>query len=294
MKESHITLKDGRKLGYVDSGSTDGLPIFLLHGTPGSRIFGFEKEPIIASENLRLITPERPGYGLSDPLPSRTMKDFCKDVEQLADYLKLERFHIAGVSGGGPYTLACAYYLPTRIISATLIASATPCNIASFSKGMSIGNKLAFFLASYIPILLKPLYYYSARILYKNPNKLIEGLKPQLCSWDKEVLNELSKQDKIDVFISHIREAYNQGATGTYSDTMLLVKPWGFNFKDIHTPIYMWHGTSDTLMPIEPAKEFSKMLPNCESCFIENAGHLLLENEETSKLIIKKIVNIFT
>jgi len=293
MKESYIVLKDGRKLGFEDSGPSNGFPIFLLHGTPGSRICELNNESIITRKNLRIITPERPGYGLSDPLPQRTIKDFSYDIEQLADKLNIEMFHVAGVSGGGPYTLACAYYLPNRVLSATLISSAVPCNMSNFSKGMSAGNKLSFFVALHIPFLLRPLYYYSARVLLKNPDKLIEGIKPQLCPWDQEVLNELEANGKLDMFISHIREAYAQGSKGVYSDTILLTKPWDIKFEDIQVPIYMWHGKSDTLMPIEPAIEFSKLLPNCESSFIDNAGHLLLDDEKMSHIITNKIIDIF-
>ncbi|PCJ63156.1 MAG: hypothetical protein COA73_05740 [Candidatus Hydrogenedentota bacterium] len=67
MNDSFMRLKDGRKLGFVDCGESDGLPIIMLHGTPGSRIFGFENEPFVHEEGLRIVTPERSGYGLSDP-----------------------------------------------------------------------------------------------------------------------------------------------------------------------------------------------------------------------------------
>ena len=52
---------------------------------------------------------------------------------------------------------------------------------------------------------------------------------------------------------------------------------------------YMWHGKSDTLVPIRPAKQFATVLPNCQSCFIEGAGHFLLESEEVGRKIIHAI-----
>ncbi|MCF6210650.1 MAG: hypothetical protein L3J88_05615 [Gammaproteobacteria bacterium] len=76
-----INLDDGRKLGFVDAGESTGLPIFLFHGTPGSRIFGFEDESLVKNlwlkkEGLRIITPERPGYGLSDSSKKRKIRAF--------------------------------------------------------------------------------------------------------------------------------------------------------------------------------------------------------------------------
>lgn len=289
MSDSFINLEDGRRLGFIDCGEPEGLPIFLLHGTPGSRIFGFESEPFIHEERLRIITPERPGYGLSDPCKDRTIKNFSSDIEALANHLGIRKFHIAGISGGGPYALVCGQCLPERVISVTLIASATPTDMEGFYEGMSRGNKLAFRISKHIPFLLRPLYFYMAHAFRKNPEKLIEAIKSQLCSWDQEVLEQLKHKKVMNVFISHVREAYRQGMEGAYSDTVLLSKPWGIDFKSITAPIFMWHGESDTLMPISPAKNFSRILPECESHFIKEAGHLLLESEEIRAEIIGKI-----
>jgi len=286
---SFLILEDGRKLGFIDYGNPNGLPIILLHGTPGSRVFGFENEPLLINNELRIITPERPGYGLSDSFQNRTINDFSHDIEQLANSLNIDKFHVAGVSGGGPYVLACAYCLPSRVLSATLIASATPTGLSGFFKGMSLGNKVAFILAKYMPFLLKPLYMYSANLIQKHPEKLLQGINSQLCSWDQQVLSNLEEDGKIETFIYHIREAYQQGYLGAYSDMMLLTKPWGIDFQALKLPIFMWHGESDTLMPISSAKSFSKILPNPECFFIKQAGHLLLESDEYSQKIIDKI-----
>ncbi|HKJ31060.1 MAG TPA: alpha/beta hydrolase, partial [Balneolales bacterium] len=120
MQDNTIKLKDGRHLGFSDYGKPDGIPLFLFHGTPGSRVFKrFENASWIKKYGMRVITPERPGYGLSDPAPERTIKDWASDVEELADFLDLDRFHVTGGSGGGPYVLACAIHSPARVLSAT-------------------------------------------------------------------------------------------------------------------------------------------------------------------------------
>lgn len=289
MSDSFINLSDGRKLGFIDYGKPEGLPVFMLHGTPGSRVFGFEGELLVHKEKLRIITPERPGYGLSDPSITRTIKSFSIDIEQLANHLGLTKFHVAGVSGGGPYALACGQCLSDRVISITLISSARPTDMKDFYKGMSFGNKLAFRISKYMPFLLKPLYSYMARVFRKKPEEAIEAIQAQLCPWDQKVMSDLKLKDGMKVFIAHIYEAYRQGSDGAYSDTVLLSKPWGIDFKSITAPIFMWHGEADTLMPITPVKNFSRMLPECEVHFIKEAGHLLLESEEIAIEILGKI-----
>ena len=111
MTDNCFKLKDGRILGYADCGNTNGIPIFLFHGTPGSRINGLEDEPLLEKYGIRVIAPERPGYGLSSPKPDRTIKDWAKDIEELSAHLGLKKFHVAGGSGGGPYVLACSLFL---------------------------------------------------------------------------------------------------------------------------------------------------------------------------------------
>lgn len=292
MKDRIFTLSDGRTLGYIEYGNSNGVPIFLLHGTPGSRIFGLENEPLIEEEKLRIITPERPGYGLSSPLKNRGISCYSNDIDELANYLEIPKFHVAGVSGGGPYALACASNLSSRVLSVTLIASATPMEMEDYFKGMSIGNKFAFVMSKYFPWLLKPIYKYVASYYKKYPKKLFERLKPQLCEWDVKVIEVMKSKGQLKGFIEHIREAYRQGSSAAYTDTLLVSRPWGINYSGITSPIFMWHGESDTLMPIYPAKKFSTVLPNCHTHFIEGAGHFLLESEEVGRSIVKTIISL--
>ncbi len=292
MKDCAIPLSDGRRLGFIDYGDPDGLPIFLLHGTPGSRIFGLENEPLISEEALRIITPERPGYGLSSPLENRSISGYSRDIEELANYLGIRKFHVAGVSGGGPYVLACASNLPDRVVSAILIASASPMQTEGFFRGMSVGNKIAFLVSGYVPWLLKPLYQYAVHHYRKNPEKMLKGLMPHLCDWDKAVVEGIIQKGKLDGMVEHIREAYRQGYAAAYTDLYLVSRSWGIDFAEISCPIFLWHGESDTLVPISPAKAFSKTLPNCRFHAIAGAGHLLLESDEVGHRIIQAIKRV--
>lgn len=292
MKDCIFTLKDGRSLGYIEYGNSDGIPIFLFHGTPGSRIFGLEEEPLIQQENLRIFTPERPGYGLSDPLKDRTIRRYPDDIAELANHLEIEKFHVAGISGGGPYALSCAHELPERILSATLISSEVPMDTKGFFKELSFGNKFAIKLSKYFPTLLKPFFKHAAKVGSKNPEKLFDYMKPQLCNWDRDILTELEKKGRMKGFLDQTSEAYRQGLKGAYIDTILLYKPWSLNYEKIRAPIFLWHGESDTLTPVDPVKRFSEMLPNCQCQFIEGAGHFLLENEDVGQKILQTIKSV--
>lgn len=89
-----LLLPDGRKLGYTQYGSLDGRPVFYLHGHPASRVEGAHLHDIGLKLGARIISPDRPGFGLSSPQPGRTLLDYPKDVESLADHLKLDVYGV--------------------------------------------------------------------------------------------------------------------------------------------------------------------------------------------------------
>lgn len=292
MQDNTIKLNDGRMLGFSDYGKPDGIPIFLFHGTPGSRIFGLENEPLIDRYGIRVIAPERPGYGLSDPKPERKIKDWVTDVEALADHLGLQQFHVAGGSGGGPYALACAIHLPARVLSATLIASATPPEVLRISREMAFGNRVGFLLAKYAPFLLKVSFASYANALKKSPEKVVPKMLAEFGEWDRHVIeNSHGKSGKEDLML-HFKEAFRQGSDGTYRDMLLVSRPWRLDLNKITVPVFMWHGEADNLMPIAPARGFAKLIPGCETHFIPDAGHLLLESEEIGSQIVARLLSV--
>src|SRR5450755_4002141 len=73
---------------------------------------------------LRWISPDKPGYGGSDYHRKRSLTGWGDDLAALAGHLGLDRFALAGESGGGPFTLAAALRLVGRVSAAALIAGA--------------------------------------------------------------------------------------------------------------------------------------------------------------------------
>src|SRR5271166_5013261 len=79
-------LPSGRKLSYGEFGAPRGIPVFGFHGTPGSRfMFRLVHEPA-KRLGIRVIAPERPGFGLSTYQHNRTLADGAADIAVLANY----------------------------------------------------------------------------------------------------------------------------------------------------------------------------------------------------------------
>ena len=84
-----VRLADGRSLALGDVGPSDGLPVMYLHGAIGAPLeCRGDLALAIETLGLRLLLPQRPGFGGSDPHPDRTLLDFAADLEQVADALE--------------------------------------------------------------------------------------------------------------------------------------------------------------------------------------------------------------
>ncbi|WP_238013410.1 alpha/beta hydrolase [Dactylosporangium sp. AC04546] len=93
----------------------------FLHGTPGSRLSRPDDD---ALGGVRLITLDRPGYGLSTPVRRPSLLGVAGDVAALTGSLGIERFGVAGFSGGAPYALACGARFPQRL-TGVIVAGGT-------------------------------------------------------------------------------------------------------------------------------------------------------------------------
>jgi pimeloyl-ACP methyl ester carboxylesterase len=89
-----VRLRDGRSMGYAQYGASDGFPIVSAHGGLACHLDVAAADDVEAG--VRVISPDRPGVGLSDPQPGRTVLDWARDVAELLDQIDVERFAAVG------------------------------------------------------------------------------------------------------------------------------------------------------------------------------------------------------
>lgn len=286
-----VPLKDGRKLAVIEYGDKQGLPVMFFHGTPGSRLLFIEDDEVSKALGIRLISFDRPGFGLSDPKPNRTLLDWADDVNEAADFFKLDKFSIIGVSGGGAFAAACAYKLGERLHSVSLVASTTPFVNGKSPKGTMTANKIAFFLARKVPWLVKASYRSTKKLLEKQPEKFMEQNKKgnkHLHEWDRQFLQT---DELLKGLIMHMGEAFRVSVDECVNEPVLLSKPWGFSFKDITVPIDVWHGEEDRMAPAAEMKKAAAAIANCHTHFISGAGHFLTDDDQIWNNILTTILN---
>jgi pimeloyl-ACP methyl ester carboxylesterase len=268
-----IKLSDNRILAYAEYGNPRGKPLFLFHGMPGSRVF-HPTDEITSKLDVRLITVDRPGYGLSTFQPNRRIVDWPKDVAQLADHLEIDQFAVAGHSGGGPYAAACAYALPKRVTAAALICGAGPIDSAGAVEHMEGLYQFGFRFGRYFPwVFWQLLTWYFYRDGHRQPEKVMErdaATRPRADA-------ELWKIDSIrEVCYASTVEALRHGTKGYAWEARLLTRPWNLPLEKIRIPVTLWHGTRDRTTPIQMAKYLADQIPNSKLYICEKEAHLLI------------------
>src|SRR3954451_715517 len=125
--EGNIAVGDDRQIGFAEFGDPQGRAIFWLHGTPGARRqIPMEARVYAEQRQIRLIGIDRPGIGSSTPYQYDTVFAFAEDLATIADTLGIDKFEVIGLSGGGPYALACAEAMPDRVIEAGVLDVVAP------------------------------------------------------------------------------------------------------------------------------------------------------------------------
>ncbi|QIA64942.1 alpha/beta fold hydrolase [Vibrio astriarenae] len=268
-----IFLRDGRTLSYSDVGCDGDDVVILIPPSTGSRYQVHPNVLPLKKHQLRLITIDRPGYGLSSPHPNRTLSSFAVDVEALLDKLNVNNASVLGYCGGGPYALAIASYLGERVNHLSLVSSVTPYEPINLFHGIKSSNKLLAQIAIRSPEVLTPLLKLIASSVVKDYEKYFDQIYPHLCESDAVALSEPAVTDN---FIHAFREALRQGTASFAQDLVLLSRPWNINMQSIQCPITLWHGVLDQHVPISLARKFIQQLPNATLREEPNLGHFLV------------------
>ncbi|MFK8037885.1 MAG: alpha/beta fold hydrolase [Crocinitomicaceae bacterium] len=271
--DQYITLKDNRKLGFAEYGNSDGCPIIYCHGSQSSR-FEMHYDMTFATKNgLRIITVDRPGHGLSDFNAVGSILSFAKDVKALTEYLKIEKFSVAGMSAGSPFALALAYSYPENIHKVSIISGFAP--FTNLSKTyLSKEVKMMLSLAKSFPLLLRMMLRIQSRQLAKNPKKALKGFLKMMSVPDQEVLKN---KKVVDIIETMFKEAFRNGSEGVaYEISKLLVKDWHFELNKIQVPVSFWQGQKDNNVPSQWAKLMRNEIPNATLKTFPNEGHLII------------------
>jgi pimeloyl-ACP methyl ester carboxylesterase len=248
------------------------MPVFAFHGTPGSRLqFEIEDSPIRAA-GLRLICPDRPGYGLSTFQPGRRLVEWPADVAHLADHLGIDRFGVMGISGGGPHSAVCAALLGGRVVSAAIVSGVGPLADPRATEGMMRSNQFLTALARRRSRVLYVALNLQVRALRRWPSRALDLMVKQLPPADVAILSrpevrELFERDAV-------RSSRTAGAAAV-QDFELFAADWGFDLAAIGIPVHIWQGDADRNVPPHHARLLHEAIPGSVLHEFAGEGHLM-------------------
>ncbi|MBJ7328967.1 MAG: alpha/beta hydrolase [Solirubrobacteraceae bacterium] len=266
-----VKLRDGRQLGYADWGNSGASAVFYFHGAVGSPMRRCAAtDEALAALGIRYVLAHRPGFGLSDPQPGRTLGSWADDVAELADALDIERFAVLGVSAGAPYAAACAHRLGGRVTATGFVSGLTP-------EGVTFPLRVL----RRAPRAGRAVLGTAVHGVRAQPRLLVAGLNARNGRADAAALADPEARA---VFLESFLAATDRGVRPMIEDFLLAAGPWGFAPADVRQPVELWHGVGDTTVPVAHARALADALPDCRATFAEREGHFFFRSRMTEIL----------
>jgi pimeloyl-ACP methyl ester carboxylesterase len=260
MLEHDLQLPDGRALHTYDTGG-DGVPVIWNHGTPN---VGAPPEPLFAVADrlgLRWVSFDRPGYGGSTLHRGRTVGSVAGDVGAVADSLGIDRFGLAGYSGGGTFALGAAAALGDRVRAVVTLAAIAPYGVAGLDwfDGMVPSSIAALASAA-------------------AGDDVREALHNSGFDYDAGfTAADLQMFDGPWGWLGKVAgPGLDAGPYGQIDDDASYTRPWGCDLRTITAPVLLLHGTADHIIPASHGSWLAAHCPTATLRLCEGATHFTI------------------
>ncbi len=265
-------------------GDPGGAPLFFFHGWPSDASMAALLDAAARKLHFRVLAPDRPGIGRSDPKLQRTFADWPADVHAIATHYGLEKFAVLGISGGGPYTLAVAHAMPERITAATVVCGAPPLEDPRDDAMLHPIYRLLLWTHRTFPRFLRIAFRTGrpfARIL---PIAFWRLATFRLPAPDRATLAD---RRNFAIIFDGMRRSWAACRDGVHEDAVLYTRPWNFTPSQIRTPVEFWHGASDINFPVELVRKFIGSIPDARLHVVPEEGHYSLPIKHAEMIVAR-------
>lgn len=238
-----VRLRDGRAVAYAQYGAPDGVVIVNAHGGLACRLDVASADDAARSVGVRVISPDRPGIGGSDPCPGRTILDWADDVCEVMDQLAVDTFAVMGWSMGGQYAAALAFAIPARVTRLAIIAGALPLTEPGVFAQLPVMDRAYTRLSQRSPWVARMCFRTMGLTARAAPRLYGRLAAAELGPADGKVLRD----EGFDVFARMSAEAMRR-PDGVVEDYRAWIRPWGFTPEQIAVPADVWAGENDQLV----------------------------------------------
>ncbi|MDR3660964.1 MAG: alpha/beta hydrolase [Mycobacterium sp.] len=271
--EGNIAVGEGRQIGFAEFGNPRGRAVFWLHGTPGARRqIPAEARSFAARKNIRLIGVDRPGIGSSTPHQYENVLGFTDDLRTIADTLGIDKFAVIGLSGGGPYTLACAAAMPDRVVMAAVLGGVAP---LIGEDGISSGlMELAKVVRPVLEVAGTPVRWIAGSLIkligpFGSPAlEIYARISPE---GDRKLLG---RPEFKAMFLDDLLNGSKKQLAAPFADIVVFARDWGFRLADVKVPVRWWHGDADHIVPYAHGEHAVARLADAELYTLPGESHL--------------------
>jgi pimeloyl-ACP methyl ester carboxylesterase len=208
-------------------------------------------------------------------MPGRGVGDVATDVQAVLDALKIGSFFCAGQSGGGPHALACAALLPDRVLATASLAGVAPWGADGLDwlGGMGPENLEEFGAALKGREAIEAYLDREAAVIRDvRPEDVAASLGGLVSDVDKAALTGAYAEFMASV----LGRAVSTGIAGWRDDDIAFTRPWGFDLGSIETPVAVWQGGADRMVPMSHGAWLAAHIPWADAHLLPGEGHLSL------------------
>lgn len=249
-----------RVLAYREYGDPDGAAVLYFHGYPSTSREAAFLHDAARERGLRIIAPDRPGYGDSSMSPNLRIIDWPRDMAALTKHLGIDRFGILAKGLGTPYALACGNTMARRIWGIGIAGGVVP------AKSHLKATAVAFSKLALLPRLGRKL---------RNPEQaerawasFYEGSGPNEEAASKNAEWRSAR-------LAAMADAFLEGSGGAAKDWAIACGAnWGFALGNIQVaPVILWHGDADMRTPVAEVRRMADRLPHADVRVLPDEGH---------------------
>jgi pimeloyl-ACP methyl ester carboxylesterase len=249
-------------------GEPAAAPVLFCHGLADSRLSARLFAPVAGELGLRIVAPDRPGTGGTDPRRLGRLVDWVQDAALVLDATAAGPAALLGVSGGGPFAAACAAAIPGRVRSLTLVSAL---GLPGWpTRGMAPGERLSLEIARRAPAFGGWFLGRLAGLGRRSPRLFLRISTSEMPGTDRQALDQPGSRD---AFLANYLEAFRRGDGGVAQDLRVLTRPWGFELASVKVPTSIHHGDADNTVPPQHARLFAEAIPGARLKLHPGLGH---------------------
>jgi pimeloyl-ACP methyl ester carboxylesterase len=255
--EGAFVTVDGARVHYVMAGS--GPDLVLIHGASGSlRDFTYALMPRL-TDRYRVVAFDRPGLGLSDPLPGGdiTLAGQARHLRRAAEALGVTRPLLLGQSYGGSVALAWALEEPP--VALILVSSPSLPWPGGLDPWYQINNS-RIGRAMFVPLA-------AAWVPLSYVRRAIDGVfapEPAPAGYADHMGVAFSARASV--------LSINVAQVNALRDQLVAMEP---QYPSLTLPIEIVHGDRDTIVPLDiHSRPFAARLANVHLTVVPGAGHM--------------------